>query len=385
MSVTPKAYLVSGGIGSLAAAAFLIRDGGLRDSDISIFEAGRLPGGSLDRMPCITNLFMPRMPGDPPSPVPAGSRNLAIVSQFVEIPDDVVFTVEYSVRAAQMAVYQLLGIRWAIPPVTPHDKSLGTRLEALLKAFAWLRGKLRRKPTALHILTTPSFMKHPPVFVLLALAALAGLSLNAPAATSNSITKGQPVAPFTPQFKPGEYVWRPEVSPAGPVVIIISLPEQILYVYRNGVRIGRTSVSSGKAGHRTPTGVFTILEKNREHVSSIYRGASMPFMERLTWGGVAMHAGNLPGYPAAHGCVRMPLDFAQGTLHRHGPGDDGHHHRRQGRARTERRARPALRRGNRRRGPGGRRLPETGQGPGGSALDHRERRGRRGLCLPRGR
>ena len=146
--------------------------------------------------------------------------------------------------------------------------------------------------------------------IIIASTALASL-LAAPLACAAGITKGQPIAPFTPQIKPGEYVWHPEISPAGPVVIIVSLPEQVLYVYRNGVRIGRSTVSSGKAGHRTPTGVFTILQKNVKHTSTIYKGASMPYMERLTWGGVALHAGNLPGYPAAHGCVRLPLDFAQ--------------------------------------------------------------------------
>ena len=87
------------------------------------------------RMPYITSMFMPRLRGDRPLPVPRGSRNLAFVSQFVEIPDDVVFTVEYSIRAAQTAVYQLLGISRKVPPVTPHDKSLHARLEALIKAF----------------------------------------------------------------------------------------------------------------------------------------------------------------------------------------------------------------------------------------------------------
>ena len=87
------------------------------------------------RMPYITSMFMPRLPGDRPLPVPSGSRNLAFISQFVEIPDDTVFTVEYSVRAAQMAVYQLLGIERDIPPVTPHDKSPRTKFEALIKAF----------------------------------------------------------------------------------------------------------------------------------------------------------------------------------------------------------------------------------------------------------
>ena len=87
-------------------------------------------------------------------------------------------------------------------------------------------------------------------------------------------------------------MWKPVVSPAGPVVIIVSIPEQTLYVYRNGVRIGRSTVSTGKSGHRTPTGVFTILQKNEKHTSSIYKGASMPYMQRLTWTGVALHAGN---------------------------------------------------------------------------------------------
>jgi oleate hydratase len=87
------------------------------------------------RMPYITSMFMPRMPGDRPLPVPRSSKNLAFVSQFVELPDDVVFTVEYSVRAAQTAIYELLDIQRRMPPVTPHDKSVRAGLEALLKAF----------------------------------------------------------------------------------------------------------------------------------------------------------------------------------------------------------------------------------------------------------
>lgn len=87
------------------------------------------------RMPYITSMFMPRLRSDRPAPVPHGSKNLAFVSQFVEIPNDVVFTVEYSVRAAQMAVYELLGIDRKVPVVTPHDKSLHTQFEALIKAF----------------------------------------------------------------------------------------------------------------------------------------------------------------------------------------------------------------------------------------------------------
>ena len=87
------------------------------------------------RMPYITSMFMPRAITDRPLPVPKTSKNLAFVSQFVEIPDDVVFTVEYSVRAAQMAVYELLNIERAIPPIEPHDKSIKVMLDAVIKAF----------------------------------------------------------------------------------------------------------------------------------------------------------------------------------------------------------------------------------------------------------
>ncbi len=71
------------------------------------------------------------------------------------------------------------------------------------------------------------------------------------------------------------------------------------------------SVSTGRPGHPTPTGVFDILEKEKDHVSTIYKGAEMPWMERLTWTGIAMHAGDLPGYPDSHGCVRLPLEFSK--------------------------------------------------------------------------
>lgn len=134
--------------------------------------------------------------------------------------------------------------------------------------------------------------------------------IGVPFAHGAKFTKGEQVAPFTPEFKPGDYIWHPEISPAGPVVVIVSLPDQVMYVYRNGVRIGRSTVSTGTAGHRTPTGVFTVLQKKVDHESSIYKGAKMPNMQRLTWTGIAMHAGQLPGYPASHGCVRLPEDFA---------------------------------------------------------------------------
>jgi len=137
------------------------------------------------------------------------------------------------------------------------------------------------------------------------------LILVTPLTVAAAHTKGRAVRPFTTEFKPGDYVWHPEVSPAGPVVIIVSIPEQRMYVYRNGVRIGQSTVSTGTKGHATPTGMFTILQKKVRHESNIYKGARMPHMQRLTWTGIAMHAGHLPGYPTSHGCVRLPVDFAE--------------------------------------------------------------------------
>jgi len=112
-------------------------------------------------------------------------------------------------------------------------------------------------------------------------------------------------------LKPGEFLWAPAVAPDGPVTIIVSLKTQRAYAYRNGVPIGVSTVSTGKPGHPTPTGIFTILQKAVDHKSNLYSDASMPFMQRLTWDGIALHAGKLPGYPASHGCVRFPLAFAK--------------------------------------------------------------------------
>lgn len=95
------------------------------------------------------------------------------------------------------------------------------------------------------------------------------------------------------------------------MIVVVSLKLQRAYVYRNGVMIGVSTVSSGTKGHETPTGVFTVLQKQVDHKSNLYDNAPMPFMQRLTWDGIAMHAGKLPGYPASHGCIRLPTAFAQ--------------------------------------------------------------------------
>src|SRR5438045_7851249 len=128
---------------------------------------------------------------------------------------------------------------------------------------------------------------------------------------AETFTEGVRVSPETLALKPGRDVWQPERAPEGPLLIVASVTEQVAYVYRNGIRIARSSVSTGRSGHRTPTGVFTILEKEVHHTSSIYKGAEMPYMERVTWSGIALHAGDLPGYPDSHGCVRLPLEFSK--------------------------------------------------------------------------
>ncbi|MTI42286.1 L,D-transpeptidase [Roseibium hamelinense] len=96
-----------------------------------------------------------------------------------------------------------------------------------------------------------------------------------------------------------------------PLHMLVSLDDQKIDVYRGGELIRTSPISSGKKGYSTPTGVFSILEKRRRHFSNLYDDAPMPYMQRLTWSGVALHQGHLPGYPASHGCVRMPRDFAK--------------------------------------------------------------------------
>lgn len=112
-------------------------------------------------------------------------------------------------------------------------------------------------------------------------------------------------------LKPGEWIWGGDSKAMGPMAIVVSLTEQRAYVYRNGLLVGVSTVSTGKKGHETPTGVFTILQKDKDHRSSKYNSAPMPYQERLTWDGIALHAGGLPGFPESHGCVHLPSEFAR--------------------------------------------------------------------------
>ena len=127
---------------------------------------------------------------------------------------------------------------------------------------------------------------------------------------SNDIIAGLEDTLFPP-LASGLFEWYPNRSPGGEVAVLISLPEQMAYVYRNGILIGRSTVSTGKPGYETPTGMFTILQKKVDHTSNLYEDGEMPYMQRLTWDGIALHGGELPGYPASHGCVRLPMKFSR--------------------------------------------------------------------------
>jgi hypothetical protein len=141
---------------------------------------------------------------------------------------------------------------------------------------------------------------------------LAGCALLSAGAPAQQVPIGAgSVVETVARLKPGEFVWAPEVAPHGPVLVVVNLKTQRSVVFRNGVPIAASTVSTGRPGYSTPTGVFTILQKHVEHYSSTYDNAPMPYMQRLTWGGIALHAGRLPGYPASHGCIRLPPDFAK--------------------------------------------------------------------------
>ncbi|MCL6679608.1 L,D-transpeptidase family protein [Sphingomonas sp. RG327] len=132
-----------------------------------------------------------------------------------------------------------------------------------------------------------------------------------PALAQQVALNGRPVIEAAQQLKSGEFLWAPELSPEGPGLVIVNLETQRAVLFRNGVPIAASTVSTGSKGHETPTGVFTILQKNAKHFSSTYNNAPMPNMQRLTWKGIALHAGKLPGYPASHGCIRLPHKFSE--------------------------------------------------------------------------
>jgi hypothetical protein len=140
-------------------------------------------------------------------------------------------------------------------------------------------------------------------------------------AAAQSLTGNPTLDEAAAVMRPGQFILEDNRPTPGfaamgfptdaPITLAVSIAMQRLYVYRGTELVAVTTVSTGKPGKRTPLGDFTILQKRRFHRSNIYSNAPMPFMQRLTWTGIAIHAGRLPGYPASHGCIRVPLSFAQ--------------------------------------------------------------------------
>lgn len=132
------------------------------------------------------------------------------------------------------------------------------------------------------------------------------------------IAEPAPAAPAKParqgpvdSLKPGQYVWEKREVYENPLRMVAVLDIQRLYVFDGDKLVGFSTMSSGKRGKETPSGIFKILQKKIYHESNLYANAPMPFMQRLTWDGIAIHAGHLPGYPASHGCIRLPKRFAE--------------------------------------------------------------------------
>jgi len=151
--------------------------------------------------------------------------------------------------------------------------------------------------------TARSFMAMGLTFAILA-------GANPAQAASAAAIAAMPIEQAATELSPNQFVWKDNGS-SEPVTIVVSLMEQRAFVYRGSTMISATTISSGKDGKDTPVGTYPILQKNAVHKSSLYDDASMPFMQRLTWDGIAIHAGRNPGFPASHGCIRVPLGFAK--------------------------------------------------------------------------
>lgn len=147
-----------------------------------------------------------------------------------------------------------------------------------------------------------------------ALAATSGIRLPSLPAHAKAVQTMPPIpappleAPLLPPPPPPP---KPEEVLEDGVLIVVSIPEQRLLVLKDGEAWDSSNVSTGKRGHETPVGTFPILQKKVQYRSTLYDDAPMPYMQRLTWDGVALHAGNVPGYPASHGCIRLPKTFAK--------------------------------------------------------------------------
>jgi len=112
-------------------------------------------------------------------------------------------------------------------------------------------------------------------------------------------------------LKPGQYLWRDVPPAAGPERVVVSLSDQLAYLYRGDALVAVSTISSGRSGRDTPIGIFAVLDKRPFYRSKKYDNAPMPWMQRIDQYGIALHAGYNPGVPASHGCIRLPAAFAK--------------------------------------------------------------------------
>src|SRR4051812_40522725 len=182
-------------------------------------------------------------------------------------------------------------MRWLLPFCAIAGLTLGTAVPPPNGAPAG--------PVRLYAAVEPFAADAPSPSPLPPMAVPPGEPVPAPPPLARSRPAAQPAAPLV--ALPGD----------GPVRIVVSLAQQKAFVYKAGALLAASPVSTGKRGHETPTGTFPILEKQVHHRSNKYSNAPMPFMQRLTAYGIALHAGHVPGYPASHGCIRLPWGFAK--------------------------------------------------------------------------
>lgn len=143
---------------------------------------------------------------------------------------------------------------------------------------------------------------------LLAVAACVTMMMGA--APAMAADTGAMVEEAAATLEPNRYVWV-DPGTTDPVTVVVSIPQQRAFVYRGEALVAASSVSTGRDGNETPIGIYPILQKNEVHKSNLYNDAPMPFMQRLTWDGIALHAGRNPGFPDSHGCIRLPASFAK--------------------------------------------------------------------------
>ncbi len=149
---------------------------------------------------------------------------------------------------------------------------------------------------------------------ILSLAAMATLVLTTPAQASDANDATMALETAAATLAPNRFVWSDAslIDPVmSPVTVVVSIPLQRAFVYRGDTLVAASSVSTGKDENPTPVGIYPILQKNEKHRSNLYNDAPMPFMQRLTWDGIALHAGRNPGFPDSHGCIRLPTEFAK--------------------------------------------------------------------------